>query len=188
MDDLEMQIMADLNKVVENVTEWAEDGLREFLLHYVYDYGDMHKTEFEDGSRVGLQYHNDDRFKPHRYWGSGKGYATGQTLHSITYRPLFNMAVDEIGYEIFSDYQQMQTNGSTMLHSDGSSDNRADMFRLLNENISSMGDASDWWNNRTPFFDEYLDYLGNMNDSNSRIYKRFEYEMTKIGWKWRKES
>ena len=165
--------MIDLQKVVQNVTEWAEMELQEFIQHYVYDFGETRK---KDAKNI---------FGQEPIYYNGTGHATGQFKRSITHDTLHEDLENYIGYMIFSDPTKMQYLGEKHLHGTKTHDFRATLIERLNDaedDIPEINARWRWWTERQPFFDLYLDYL------NRHIYQRFEIEMSKVGMKWKKEG
>lgn len=194
---VEQRISQDLAKVILNVTEWATDLLRDYIIRYVYQWGEKQKrlaklttnTADLDDTPNGQKpvYHDNLTYTTKLYspreWGStpaSQGRATGQFLHSITYERMHADLQNYIGYMIFSDPSKMDWNSSTSLHGTLSSeDYRSTLIERLNNAIDDWeGPARKrWWTQRPAFFDLYLEEL------DRRIYSRFFDEMRKIGMK-----
>ena len=171
--DIETQIMIDLHTVVKNVTEWAHELLLDYIDDYVYEWGKQQKRIAADKYNQLTMYYLWNNFQP-----------TGQFRRSVVYEQMHTDIDDYIGYMIYSRPELMEYDGVDNLHGNRYYDYRATLMERLNEGKDDLPNGAKirWWKNRPEFFDMYLKRL------NSEIYKRFEYEMTKIGWKWRKEA
>lgn len=161
------QINKDLEKIILNVTEWAEDLLKEYIIEYVYKWGESQKRYalLEYGQRTAYYIHNNKR-------------PTYQLLHSITHeahRPI----ADYVGYMIFADPDKMELDGKDALHGTRTHDYRAVILQRLNDACDDIPNNAHirWWTKRKPFFDMYLEEL---DDS---IHLKFMNEMHKFGWK-----
>ena len=181
---IEKQVGKDLNRIVLNVTEWAEDLLREYIQRYVYDWGEMMK-------RRALK----DFGQETAYYIKNGSQPTGQFLESIRHDTYLKHVLEGyVGYMIFSDPDKMdvdiENNLHGGIHNGTASDHRANLLERLNESFDDMGNKAQWrwWtkpytlSGRYHFFDRYLEELDN------KIYGRFEYEMTRMGWKWKNEG
>jgi hypothetical protein len=182
------QIKKDLAVIVMNVTEWAEDLLKEYIIEYVYKWGEKQKRLAElrtQGHEQYPVYHKYSQYNTRRYnpseWDSGyrpSGQASGQFLHSIISERIHADVSDYIGYMIYSDPTRMDYNADTSLHGTRSgNDNRTTLIERLNNAMDDWDGGAQirWWRDRKPFFDMYLDKL------DKEIYKKFFDEMRKQG-------
>lgn len=171
--DIETQIMIDLHEVVRNVTVWAQELLLDYIDEYVYEWGRQQKRIAATQYNQLTMYYMWNNFQP-----------TMQFRNSIIFEQMHTDIADYIGYMIYSDPMQMEYDGVDNLHGNKMYDYRATLMERLNEGKDDMPNAAKirWWKNRPPFFDMYLKRL------EGEIYPRFEYEMSKMGWNWRREA
>lgn len=161
------QINKDLEKVILNVTEWAENLLLEYIDKYVYQWGEKQKAFAlkNYGQHTAYYIHNNN--KP-----------TYQFRNSITHtahRPI----AEYVGYMIYSDGDTMDLDGKDGLHGTETHDYRNVLLQRLNEACDDIPNNARirWWRHRPPFFDMYIEEL---DDS---IHLKFMNEMHKLGWR-----
>lgn len=157
MDGLD-QLEADLQRVVHAVSARVKNHLLENIQKYIYDYGDGKRTVYYNGAvEPTYEFYN--------------SIIEEMTLHINDY----------VEYTISSDPDRMECDTETGLHGDyydgEAVDNRENLMKYLNENISSLGEG--WWTKRQPFFDITLQEL-----DSGLVCEFFEDEMAKLGIDW----
>ena len=106
MVDIEVQIQKDLDTVVKNVAEWVRAELMDEIEVHVYQWGETQKRKAE------TQYGQESA-----YYILNDSKPTYQFLNSIVCDPLLDSAIRGfVGYQVMSDPELMDLDGTNYLH------------------------------------------------------------------------